>query len=94
MASGRIQQRIDPQLRKQAEMILRTQGIKPSQAIYLLYMEITRFGGLPFLPTPVQPHEIPNAKLQKDIREARQAKGIWEARDKKSFLKVLRDLKS
>lgn len=30
MASGRIQQRIDPILQKQAEAILRAQGLRPS----------------------------------------------------------------
>lgn len=94
MASGRIQQRIDPKLRKEAEMILKMQGIKPSQAIYLLYMEIKRFGGMPFAPTPVQRSEIPNAQLQKDIQAAREGKDVWEFRDRKSFLKGLRALKS
>ena len=94
MVSGRIQQRIDPKLRKEAEKILETQGIKPSQAIFLFYTEIKRYGGLPFQPTPVRLSEIPNKKLQRDIREARQGKGVWEFRDKKSFLKALRDLKS
>ncbi|MBI2635875.1 type II toxin-antitoxin system RelB/DinJ family antitoxin [Candidatus Peregrinibacteria bacterium] len=94
MPTGRIQHRIDPTLQREAELILKTQGIKPSQAIYLFYMEIKRFGGLPFRPTPVRPSEIPNAKLQKDIREARQGKGVWEFRDKKSFLNALHDLKS
>ncbi len=93
MTSGRIQQRIDPKLRKEAELILRTQGIKPSQAIYLLYMEIKRFGGLPFAPTPVQQSEIPNTQLQKDIRETDLGIGVREYRDKKSMFRALRKLK-
>jgi antitoxin component of RelBE/YafQ-DinJ toxin-antitoxin module len=47
MPSSRIQQRIDPRLRHDAEMILAAQGIKPSQAIILFYMEVKRQGGLP-----------------------------------------------
>lgn len=76
MASTRLQQRIDPKLRKDAEMILKAQGIKPSQAIILFYMEVKRTGGLPFAPTPVAPEEIPNARLQKELRDAAKGKGV------------------
>ena len=87
----RLQQRIDPTLRKDAEAILKTQGIKPSQAIILFYTEVTRFGGLPFQPSPVR-SEIPNAKLQKAIREARRGEGVLEYRDSKAMFKALRSL--
>src|SRR5438045_1474767 len=63
MPSSRLQQRIDPSLRKEAEAILKTQGIKPSQAIILFYTEVTRSRGLPFRPSPVRRSEIPNARL-------------------------------
>jgi addiction module RelB/DinJ family antitoxin len=92
MASGRIQQRIDPALQRDAEAILELQGIKPSQAIVLFYMEVTRFGGLPFRPSPVRRPEIPNAKLQKEIREARCGKGVHEYRTSKAMFKALRAL--
>lgn len=94
MASGRIQQRIDPSLRKEAEQILQIQGIKPSQAIILFYTEVKRIGGLPFTPSPVQRSEIPNAKLQKDLREAKKGKGVITFKNKKDFFDSLRGLKS
>lgn len=93
MSQTRIQQRIDPVLRRDAEIILSAQGIKPSQAIMIFYMEVKRFGGLPFLPSPVQPSEIPNARLQKAIRNARKGIGVQSftnERDLFASLKALR----
>ena len=92
MASSRLQNRIDPLLRQEAEAILRTQGIKPTQAIILFYTEVKRSGGLPFSPSPVGRSEIPNAALQKDIREARRGKGVREYRSSKAMFKALHAL--
>ena len=92
MPSARLQHRIDPALRRDAEAILKLQGIKPSQAIILFYMEVKRTGGLPFQPTPVQTSEIPNAKLARDIREARKGKGLHSFKNKKDFFDSLRKL--
>ncbi len=76
MSLSRLQQRIDPVLRREAEQILHVQGIKPSQAIILFYTEIKRSNGLPFTPSPVRPSEIPNRRLQKEIRNARKGVGV------------------
>ena len=92
MASGRIQQRIDPKLQKQAEAILKAMGLKPSQAITLFYMEITRQRNLPFHPSEVQPSEIPNAKLRKDMEEARRGKGVREYKNEDDFFASLKKL--
>jgi len=92
MPTGRIQHRIDPVLQREAELILKTQGIKPSQAMYLFYMEIKRFGGLPFLPTPVRPSEIPNARLRKDLRDADRGIGVKTYKNKKDLFDSLRRL--
>lgn len=89
MASGRIQQRIDADLQKKAEAVLRALGIKPSQAITLFYMEITRQGNLPFHPSDVQPSEIPNKRLAKAIREARSGKGVRRFENKEDFFASL-----
>ncbi len=92
MPSSRLQQRIDPVLRRDAEMILQAQGIKPSQAILLFYTEVKRTGGLPFPLTPVQPSEIPNARLRKDLQEARNGKGVETFTGKKDFFTSLQSL--
>jgi len=92
MSSGRIQQRIDPSLRKEAEKILQIQGIKPSQAIILFYTEVKRMGGLPFQPSPVHPSEIPNARLRKEIRDAAKGKGVKTYKNEKDFFDALHAL--
>lgn len=92
MTSGRIQQRIDRKLQKAAETILEKQGIKPSQAIYLFYTEIKRYGGLPFQPTPVRPSEIPNARLRKALREADRGVGVRTYKNERDFFDSLRKL--
>ena len=92
MATSRLQQRIDPDLRRDAEMILRTQGIKPSQAIFLFYTEVKRTGGLPFSPSRVQPSEIPNARLRKDLEEARKGKGVKTFAHSKALFDSLKKL--
>lgn len=89
MASGRIQQRIDPNLQKKAEAVLKALGIKPAQAITLFYMEITRQMNLPFHPSPVQPEEIPNKKLAQSIREARRGIGVQRFENKEDFFASL-----
>ncbi len=89
MPSGRIQQRIDPALRRDAEAILKAQGIKPSQAIFLFYTEIKRSRGLPFTPSPVHPSEIPNARLRKDLRDAAKGIGLKKYKNGKDMLDSL-----
>lgn len=90
MAKGRIQQRIDSTLQKQAEAILEAQGIKPSLAIVMFYTEVKRHGGLPFKPTPVQPSEIPNKRLAKEIRKARKGIGVQRFENKEDFFASLK----
>lgn len=92
MSSGRIQQRIDPTLQKRAEAILKAMGLKPAQVITMLYREITRRRTLPFHPSEVSPSEIPNARLQKDIREARAGKGVQEFETEEEFFASLKKL--
>lgn len=90
MATGRIQQRIDRKLQQKAEDILGVQGIKPSQAIVLFYTEVARTGGLPFHPSPVSREEIPNARLQRDLKSAQKKGGIRLFKTKKDMFASLR----
>lgn len=83
MTSTRIQHRIDSDLKKEAERILEQQGIKPSIAITILYTEVKRTGGFPFLPS-----KVPNKKLAKDLRDSaeirthKSKKDLFESLDK------------
>ena len=93
MPSARIQHRIDPRLQRDAEAILKAQGIKPSQAIIIFYTEVKRTGGLPFMPTPVHPTEIPNARLQRELRDAAKGKGVKTYRNERDLFDSLHALK-
>lgn len=92
MATGRIQQRIDSDLQKKAEAVLKALGIKPAQAITLFYMEITRQMNLPFHPSTVRPEEIPNKKLARSIREARRGIGVQKFDNEDDFFASLKRL--
>lgn len=92
MASGRIQQRIDPKLQQQVEAILKALGMKPAQAVQLFYQEIVRQRTLPFHPRPVEDHEIPNARLQKDLLEAERGEGVEEFENEEDFFASLKKL--
>ncbi len=83
----RIQHRINPRLKKEAEEILEEQGMKPSQAITIFYMEIKRTGGFPFLPT-----KVPNKQLKKDLLEAEKDKGLKTYKNKKALFDDLDNL--
>ena len=89
MPSVRIQQRISPVLKRQAEAILEAQGIKPSLAIVMFYTEVKRSGGLPFTPSRVLPSEIPNMRLQKDLKEAGRGKGVRSFKNKNDLFRAL-----
>ncbi len=87
MPSTRIQHRIDPILKTNAETILEKQGIKPAVAITIFYTEITRTGGFPFLPS-----KVPNKKLAKDLKEMEQGKNIKRYKNKKDLFTDLEKL--
>ena len=76
----RMQHRINPRLKKEAEHILEEQGIKPAQAITIFYMEIKRTGGFPFLPT-----KVVNKQLKKDLLEAKKGTNIKTYKNKKDM---------
>lgn len=87
MASIRIQHRIDPDLKQEAEIILEKQGIRPAQAITIFYTEIKRTGGFPFLPS-----RVPNKELQKDLKQAKTGTSVKTYRSKKDLFDALEKL--
>ncbi|MFA4815406.1 MAG: type II toxin-antitoxin system RelB/DinJ family antitoxin [Candidatus Gracilibacteria bacterium] len=87
MSSVRMQTRIDLKLKNEAERILKEQGFKPAQAINIFYIEITRKGGFPFLPS-----EVPNKKLRKALAEAERGIGVKTYKNKKDFFDSLKKL--
>lgn len=84
---SRLQHRIDPNLKEEAELILEEQGIKPAQAITIFYTEITRTGGFPFLPS-----KVPNKKLANDLEKVKTGKGVKTYKNKKALFDALKKL--
>lgn len=60
---------IDPQIKKEAEAILKALGLSVSKSFELFYRQIIAHRGLPF------ELQIPNEKTMKAIENARQSKG-------------------
>ncbi|CAN5350463.1 type II toxin-antitoxin system RelB/DinJ family antitoxin [soil metagenome] len=58
-----VRARVEPELKKNAEKVLRQLGLSTSQAITLLLRQIELRQGLPF------PVEIPNAKTLKTFND-------------------------
>jgi DNA-damage-inducible protein J len=60
---------IDPQIKKEAEAILKELGLSVSKSFELYYRQIIAHRGLPF------ELQIPNEKTMKAIENSRQGKG-------------------
>ncbi len=84
---GKIQQRIDPQLLKEVEAILKAQGIKLSQAINMFFTEIKRKRSIPFTPS-----EVPNEELAKNLAEAEKGIGVKTYKNEKVLFDSLEKL--
>ncbi|MFA5996518.1 MAG: type II toxin-antitoxin system RelB/DinJ family antitoxin [Candidatus Paceibacterota bacterium] len=65
-----VRARIEPSLKKKAEMVLSKIGISPSEAINVFYQRIASDKGIPFS------LNVPNAETRKAIREARAGKNL------------------
>lgn len=65
-----IRARVEPDLKHEAEEVLETLGLSPTEAITLFYKQVTLSRGLPF------PVRIPNAATRKAIRDARTGKNL------------------
>lgn len=72
MKSAMIHARIEPELKKKAENILKKLGLNTTQAVELFYRQIVLRKGLPF------PVEIPNTITEKVITEARKGINVSE----------------
>lgn len=78
-----VQARIEPELKKRADLILKKVGITASQAINALYAQIVMNKGLPF------EVKIPHSVTQAAINELETGKGkrfksmdeIWDSLD-------------
>ncbi len=70
-----IRARVEPDLKRKAEGVLKTLGISPTAAITLFYKQVTLHRGLPF------PVRVPNAEPREALRQARAAENLAQWSD-------------
>lgn len=64
-----VRARMEPSIKKKAEMVLSQIGISPSEAINVFYRRIASDKGIPFS------LDVPNAMTRKAIRDLENGKG-------------------
>lgn len=67
-----VRARIEPAIKRDAERVLKTLGLAPTQAITLFYRQVALQKGLPFAV------KVPNAGTKKALREAKAGIGLRE----------------
>lgn len=70
-----IRARVEPSLKQEAEAVLGTLGLTPTEAITLFYKQVALNQGLPF------PVRIPNAATRKAMADAEQGRDLtrWDS---------------
>ena len=70
-----IRARVEPELKREAESVLKTLGLSPADAIRLFYRQVTLRRGLPFTV------EIPNSETKEAMRQALEGEDLTEWSD-------------
>lgn len=70
-----IRARVEPELKREAEAVLRALGLNASEAITLFYRQVALRRGLPF------EVKLPNAATRAAIRDALEGKDLTEWSD-------------
>jgi DNA-damage-inducible protein J len=65
-----VRARVEPELKRDAEAVLRKIGLTPSEAITLFLTQVKLTDGLPF------PLRVPNRQTRQAIRQARTGKNV------------------
>ena len=81
--SSVVRARIEPVLKKEAEKVFAQLGLTTSEAIHLLYRQVTLTQSLPF------PLHIPNAPTRKALRESKNGVRVVSYKNKAELLKKL-----
>ena len=70
--SETIRARVEPTLKREAEMVFSQLGLSPTQAIRLFYKQVTLQHGLPFAV------KVPNAETREALRQAYEHEHLTE----------------
>jgi DNA-damage-inducible protein J len=79
-----IRARLEPQLKREAEVVLSEIGLSPAEAIRLFYKQVSLQKGLPF------EVRIPNAATRSAIREVRQRKKLKSYQSAAALIRAAR----
>lgn len=81
-----IRARVEPKLKRDAEVVLNGLGITPTEAITLFYRQVKLHRGLPF------PVRIPNKETIRAIKEAQAGKNLMSFDSIEAWKKHVRSL--
>jgi DNA-damage-inducible protein J len=81
-----VRARIEPELKRDAEAVLKKIGLTPSEAITLFLTQVKLTNGLPF------PVRVPNKATRRAIKEARVRKGVETFASVSAWAKKVRSL--
>jgi DNA-damage-inducible protein J len=81
-----VRARMEPSIKKKAEMVLSKIGISPSEAINVFYRRIVSDKGIPFS------LHVPNTETRKAIRDMRQGKNLRSFDTFEDFAEHMRSL--
>lgn len=81
-----VRARMEPSIKKKAEMVLSKIGISPSEAINIFYRRIANDKGIPFSLS------VPNAKTRKAIENVMSRKNLKTFETHKEFSAYLRSI--
>jgi DNA-damage-inducible protein J len=81
-----IRARVRPELKRDAEAVLKRIGLTSSEAITLFLTQVKLTKGLPF------PVRVPNKATQRGIRQARTRKGVETFESASAWAKKMRSL--
>jgi DNA-damage-inducible protein J len=81
MKTALIHARIEPQIKQEAEGVLKKLGLTPTEAIRIFYRQISLRGGLPF------PVEIPNELTSSTLEKSRSGQDLQEFKSLEALFK-------
>ena len=80
-----VRARLEPELKKEAEAVLKELGLSTTEAIRLFYRQLVLRKGLPF------DVKIPNAETREAMRQAKDGEDLVEWTDSDTLFSSVRD---
>lgn len=81
-----VRARMEPSVKKKAEIVLRKIGLSPSEAINVFYQRVASEQGIPFS------INVPNKETRRAIKDARAGVNLKRFKTHKAFVDHIRSL--